>query len=177
MRTLIEQAKRGDRAARDELAIALWPRLLSMAKYYARTSGDDPDDLLGEGWCALFAALEDVDLSIGQPECFLIERARWRMLDYLKWHKRRRDTDPEAEHAQAAPTDVAATVAGATLVDELQADLTQTQRRVLAGVMQGRTCRELAAHLGCSGANVAYHVRKIREKWTALAGDDAAFVD
>lgn len=171
MRALIDRAKRGEQAARHELAIALWPRLLSMAKYYARTSGDDPDDLLGEGWCALFAALDQVDLDIGRPECFLIERARWRMLDYIKWHRRRRDTEPEQEPACPDTRDLAGTIAGETLVSELAADLTDTQRLVLAGVLRGHTCREVAARLGCSGANVAYHVRRIREKWTALSGE------
>ena len=168
MRTLIDRAKRGDQTARDELALALWPRLLSMAKYYARAWQEDPDDLVGEGWCALFAALEDVDLNIGQPECFLIERARWRMLDYLKWHRRRRDTDPPGETA-GATCDLASTVVGASMVEDLAATLSETQRRVLEGVLHGHTCREVATRLGCTGANVAYHVRRIREKWTELA--------
>jgi len=176
MRALIDRAKRGDQAARHELAIALWPRLLSMAKHYARSSGDDPDDLLGEAWCALFAALDEVDLDIGQPECFLIERARWRVLDYIKWHKRRRDTEPEQEPACPRSEDLAGNIAGATLVNELAADLTETQRLVLAGVLRGHTCREVAAHLGCSGANVAYHVRRIREKWAELTGEDVSVV-
>ena len=177
MRALIDRAKRGDQAARDELALALWPRLLSMAKYYARAWQEDPDDLVGEGWCALFAALEDVDLDIGQPECFLIERARWRMLDYLKWHRRRRDTDPEGEPVCPSNGDLAGTVAGASMVTELAETLSETQRRILEGVLIGQTCREVATRLGCTGANVAYHVRKIREKWTELAGEPIALAE
>ena len=171
MRALIQRAKAGDESARHELAIALWPRLLSMAKYYARVSGEDPDDLLGEAWCALFGALQQVDLRIGQPECFLVERARWRVLDYLKWLKRRREAEPDDEGLEAHGPDIAPGVVGTTMLADLVADLSDTQRRVLVGVLRGHTWREVASHLGCSGANVAYHVKQIRQKWETLCGD------
>ncbi len=54
---------------------------------------------------------------------------------------------------------------------ELLAALTETQRIVLVRVLRGETWREVAAALGCSGANVAYHVRRIRRAWEQVTGE------
>jgi DNA-directed RNA polymerase specialized sigma24 family protein len=136
-----------------------------MARHYARTCHEDYEDLLGEAWFAVFDALEIADLNIGDPYQFLLKRARWRMLDYIKWARRRRCEDLETA---AVPTEVTADVApgvvGNTLLEQISQGLTTTQQAVLQGLLQGETWREVAGSLGCSSANVAYHVRQIRQR-------------
>jgi DNA-directed RNA polymerase specialized sigma24 family protein len=102
--------------------------------------------------------------------CYLLQRARWRMLDYLKWARLRR-TEPADEHAPIADrADVAGAVTDTVLLAELLAALSGTQRAVLVRVLRGETWREVAAALGCSAANVAYHMRRIRRQWEAIVG-------
>lgn len=165
MRTTIERARLGDEAARRKLAVALWPRLQSMSRHYARLTHEDAEDLLGEAWCAVFDALEEIDMSVGEPVCYLVQRARWRMLDYLKWARRRQhqcidDHPPVADHA-----DVPEAVAVLAQLADLLASLTDTQRIILVRILRGETWREIAASLGCSAANVAYHMRQVRRRW------------
>lgn len=133
-----------------------------MARHYARCCHEDCDDLLGEAWFAVFDALEVVDLAIGDPEQFLLKRARWRMLDYVKWSTRRRCDGPDIEECEAQVTDVAPQVVDDDTVSKVLSALSDTQQTVLRGLLKGQTWREVAGHLGCSSANVAYHVRQIR---------------
>lgn len=173
MKRLIGQAQAGDTGARQQLATALRPRLASMARHYARCCHEDYDDLLGEAWFAVFDALEVTNLDIGDPHQFLLKRARWRMLDYIKWARRRRcdDLDPATTPVQAS-ADVAPGVMGKALLDQISQGLTDTQQAILKGLLQGETWREVASDLGCSSANVAYHVRQIRQQAERLV--DAA---
>lgn len=164
MKQLIGQAQAGDEAARKQLVAALRPRLASMARHYARCCHEDYDDLLGEAWFAVFDALQITNLHIGDPHQFLLKRARWRMLDYIKWSRRRRCEGLEPVAAPIQTTaDVAPGVMGKALLDQISAGLTRTQQAVLDGLLQGETWREVAGNLGCSSANVAYHVRQIRQ--------------
>jgi len=171
VKRLIGQAQAGDATARSQLAAALRPRLASMARHYARCCREDYDDLLGEAWFAVFDALEITNLGIGDPHQFLLKRARWRMLDYIKWARRRRcdDLDPASAPVQTA-ADVAPGVMGKTLLDQISEGLSSTQQAVLDGLLQGETWREVAGSLGCSSANVAYHVRQIRQHAERLVG-------
>jgi len=165
MRGTIDRARRGDERARNDLAVALRPKLTAMARRYARLWNDDPDDLLGEAWCGVFDAIDEIDMSVGEPVCYLVQRARWRMLDYLKWARRRQhqcidDHPPVADHA-----DVPEAVAVLAQLADLLASLTDTQRIILVRILRGETWREIAASLGCSAANVAYHMRQVRRRW------------
>ncbi len=90
MNQQIELARRGDPAARHTLVDALRPRVTSMARHYARRTGEDPDDLLQEAWIGLFEALQEVDVKIGSPEQYLVRHARWRLLDAVKRARVRR---------------------------------------------------------------------------------------
>ncbi len=164
MKTIIRRAQQGDETARGELVSRLWPRLVSMARHYARCWREDYEDLLGEGWCAVFSALGETDVEIGQPEHFLLERARWRMLDYAKWHRRRRSPSRHEDHDPPAQTDVGVVVVERVLIAQLAEMLSDTQRVVLMRLLDGETWREVAAALGSSSANVAYHVRQIRKR-------------
>jgi len=174
MRATIDRARLGDERARRELATALRPRLEAMARRYAWRSGEDPGDLVGEAWCAVFDALDEIDMSVGEPDCYLVQRARWRILDYLKWSRLRRTEAPDEHPPPADGTDVAGAVVGLALLAELLAALSDTQRIVLVRVLRGETWREVAQALGCSAANIAYHMRCIRGRWEAIAGDSPA---
>lgn len=174
MRATIDRARLGDERARSELAVALRPRLEAMARRYAWRSGEDPGDLLGEAWCAVFDALAEIDMSVGEPACYLVQRARWRMLDYLKWSRLRRTDPAEEQPPLLDATDVAGSVVGLELLSQLLAALSETQRVVLLRVLRGETWREVGEALGCSAANIAYHMRRIRGQWEAIVDETPA---
>ena len=78
------RAREGDASATRAVVAALHPRLSKMAVYYARCSGEDAEDLLQEAWVGLLEALPHVDLSIGSPDQYLVQQARWRLLDAIR---------------------------------------------------------------------------------------------
>ena len=149
-----------------------------MAAYYARRCGEDEDDLLQEAWVGLLEALPALDLDIGDPEEHLVKRARWRLLDAVKRARVRR-CDPLDEEGADCPTVRVAEAAIATaLVADFFSRLNPMQRAVVACLLAGLTWREAGRALGCTSANVAYHVRLIRrryEEWAEgpLASDPA----
>src|SRR5436309_9807678 len=99
MNSCYERARSGDPAAIDRVVESLRPRLTRMAAHYARRCGEDPDDLLQEAWVGLLEALPSLDVRIGSPEQYLLQRARWRLLDWVKRSRLRRCArlDPGAE--------------------------------------------------------------------------------
>ena len=156
-----------------------------MARFYARRSQEDADDLLQEAWIGLIEALCEVDLSIGNPEQFLILRARWKMLDAIKRaHVRQHHLLDDVRHQIGVgdePEDVTARLQDVNAwlhVDHLLASLAvadftvrlkPTQQTVLRCLMHGFTWRETGSLLGCTSANIAYHVRQIArsyEEWS-----------
>ena len=136
-----------------------------MVLHYARRTGEDADDLLQEAWLVFFEALASVDVAIGQPEHYLLQRTRWGVIDAVRRSRRRR-----AEPLDAAPEPVDGPVAEVPLSDFL-AGLSEAQRAVAAGLLAGLTFRELGDRLACSSGNVAYHVQKIREQHARWAGE------
>jgi RNA polymerase sigma-70 factor (ECF subfamily) len=170
MELCFERARRGDAAAMEVVVEALRPRLAKMAAYYARCSGEDADDLLQEAWVGLLEALPGLDLRIGSPDQYLIQRARWRLLDAIKRARVRRcaPLEESATDPDAAPA-LECAVAAAALA-EFARHLKTTQRAVLDCLLAGLTWREAGDALGCTSANIAYHVRQIRrryEEWCA----------
>lgn len=136
-----------------------------MAAYYARRCGEDADDLAQEAWLGMLEALPELDLTVGQPEQYLVARARWKMLDSVKRERLRRcvpldDTLMEAVRPPAPDAALAS-----ACVSEFAIELKPTQRKVLGCLLMGLTWREAGEHLGCASANVAYHVRKIRRRY------------
>ncbi|HEU4752080.1 MAG TPA: sigma-70 family RNA polymerase sigma factor [Armatimonadota bacterium] len=163
----IERARAGDPGAREALAEQLRPRLERMAGYYARRCGEDPDDLLQEAWLGLLEALPQVDLRIGSPEQHLVQRARWRLLDAIKRARLRRCA-PLEEETPGPGAPVPEVAAGRADVDRFLAGLKSSQRAIVECLLQGLTWREAGSVLGCTSANVAYHMRQIRrqyERW------------
>ena len=119
----------------------------------------------------LLESLPCLDLSIGSPEQYLLKRARWRLLDYIKRARIRRclslDTIPLfllESHDSALACACAA---------EFFSVLRAPQKAVLECLLAGLTWRESAAALGCTSANVAYYVRQIKERYEEWAGEEA----
>jgi len=161
MRSLIQKAQTGCSRARAQLATALRPRLCSMARYYSRRGNLEYEDLLQEAWCAVYEALPETKLHIGQPEQFLLRRARWAVLDYLKWSLRRQMERLDEGHQEAAAIGTPEVDLRLALGD-LAVGLTPVQRQVLVLVMEGDTCTSAAGKLGCTTANVSYHLGQVR---------------
>jgi RNA polymerase sigma-70 factor (ECF subfamily) len=137
-----------------------------MAAFYARRCGEDADDLLQEAWVGLLEALPELDIRIGRPEQYLIQRARWRLLDSIK-HARVRRCSPLDEIANFISSSEA--TADTACVSEFVGQLKSQHQAVLNCLLDGLTWREAGETLGCSSANIAYHVRQIRrrfQEWT-----------
>ncbi len=134
-----------------------------MAAYYARCTGEDADDLRQEAWYGLLEALGNLDITIGQPEHYLIQRARWRMLDAVKRAHIRRCAP--LDDSLPLPDRSHDNVLGRLSVSRFATGLKQNQRDVLACLLRGLTWRETGDRLGCTSADVAYHVRQIRKQY------------
>jgi RNA polymerase sigma factor (sigma-70 family) len=158
----------GDPVAREILVKRLRPQITRMALYYAAKTKLDADDLLQEAWLGLLHALPSLNMSIGDPLQHLLCQARWRIQDYVR-RCRLRQCEALEENAGlntlASGTDVQ--------LDDLNVRafidrLPEHRRYIVRNIMDGKTWREAGDALGCSGANVAYHIRQIRrefEKW------------
>jgi RNA polymerase sigma-70 factor (ECF subfamily) len=136
-----------------------------MAAYYAYRCGEDADDLLQEAWLGLLDALPALDARIGSPEQYLIKRAKWRMLDAVKRARVRRCASLSEEGGESAPEPAADDAMDHAMVVEFLSRLKSNQRAVLECLMDGLTWREAGRALGCTSANVAYHVRQIRRQY------------
>lgn len=166
----IERARSGDPSATRVVVDSLRPRIARMAAYYACHSGEDPDDLLQEAWVGLLEALPFLDMSIGSPDQYLIRHAKWHMLDAIKHARVRRCTPLDTIDVERPLHPCPENFAASAYVSEFTRCLNPTQREVVDCLLEGFTWREAGAILGCTSANVAYHVRQIRrryEEWCA----------
>jgi RNA polymerase sigma factor (sigma-70 family) len=170
MNAWMERAKGGDPAATAALVERLRPRLEKMAAYYALRCGEDPEDLLQEAWLGLLEALPSLDMRIGSPEQYLIRRAKWRLLDWIKRARLRRCAALDGEAEILSTPHPAVSAVGWASVGEFLGQLSGTQRAIVECLLAGLTWREAGSALGCTSANVAYHVRQIRrlyEVWNS----------
>jgi len=177
---LLKRAMQGEVAAQDQLRVVLRPRLESLSGYYASRTGMDSADLLQEAWVAVFEALPTLDLTIGTPAQFLLKHARWQILDHIRWNKRRThdaldelvvETPEMAENNWGTGSSRTGTgdVETKMVVEDLERRLSNRQRQILSGLMEGQTWRQIGDNLGCTSANVAYHVRGIRQAYSDMA--------
>ncbi|NUQ71293.1 MAG: sigma-70 family RNA polymerase sigma factor [Chthonomonadales bacterium] len=159
-----ESARLGDREALSAIVESLRPRVSRMARHYARRTGQDADDLLQEAWLGLLDAMPQMDIRIGSPRQYLLSRARWRLLDAVRRERLRRclplDEPSCSELPSADPCGV-----GDLAVGEFLGRLQPGQRTIARLLMEGHSWRETGARIGCTSANVAYHVRRIREAY------------
>src|SRR5581483_1736205 len=156
-----------------QLLESLRPRIEKMAAYFGRQSGVEEDDLRQEAWLAVLEMLPRLDRSIGTPEQHLLKRARWRILDTIRWQRRRRQVSlSELETHTLSYLDAR----GDLDLGLLQSRLTTAQRRILRGLLEGYTWREVGELVGCTSANVAYHVRRIREAYLQLQAEPNDFL-
>lgn len=160
------EARDGHADATRRLVAALRPQLARMAAYYARQTGEDADDLIQEAWCGLLEALPHMDLSIGSPKQYLLSRARWRLLDMVRRERVRRCLPLECASRTADPGDALAEASAS----QFMARLRHTHQTLLTHLMGGLTWREAGERMGCTSANVAYHVRRIREEYERWQG-------
>ncbi len=171
MQQLMARAMSGDPAAQARVVNDLEARIEKMAVYFGRRCGADADDLRQEAWVAVLEMLPRLDLNVGAPEQHLLKRAKWRILDSIRWQKRRQHLALcDALPAGAAHFDPQA---GAD-IGQILAELTPAQRRILRALLEGHTWREVGVIVGCTSANVAYHVRRIREVYVKLEGGQAS---
>ena len=168
MNRCIRRARDGDPRATAALVEALRPRISKMAHYYGRRCGEDPDDLLQEAWVGMLEALPEIDFAIGSPEQRLITCAKWRVLDTINRARVRRCAPREnADELFSRSREDALSNA---CVSEFARRLKKPQREALSLLLSGLTWREAGAALGCSSANIAYHVRQIRRKYEEWSG-------
>lgn len=153
--------------AAEALMTSVRPRLLRMAAYYAYTCQEDPDDLLQEGWAGVLAALPNLDIRIGDPQQYLLRYARWRMLDAVRRAFAQRHVLLEHDDLERLlTTDETDEVLEQVTVAAFLQQLTPVQQGVVRCLLRGFTWREAGDVLGCSSANIAYHVRQIKDKYT-----------
>jgi RNA polymerase sigma factor (sigma-70 family) len=158
------RARDGDPRAIRAVVDILRPRVTRMSAHYARRCGEEPEDLLQEAWLGVLEALPRLDTAVGQPDQYLLVHARWRVLDAIKRAFARRCLPLEDAVADALPARDAAPVA-TPWPKEFARSLKDTQRAILGCLLEGMTWREAGEALGCTSANVAYHVRQIRRRY------------
>jgi RNA polymerase sigma factor (sigma-70 family) len=172
----MRRAVRGEQDAVRQLIDDLQPRVGKLATHYAARTGENRDDLLQEAWIGLLEALSNLDQGIGQSDCYLLRHARWRLLDAVKrWRRRRLMVVEDALlHAQPSSEPYNAMESSAFL-DEFVRELTPTQQAVVDRLLRGLTWRETGDEMGCTSANVAYHVRQIQrsyDRWNETPADE-----
>jgi RNA polymerase sigma-70 factor (ECF subfamily) len=145
-----------------------------MAAYYARCSGEDAEDLLQEAWVGLLESLPLLDVRIGSPEQYLIQRARWRLLDAIKRARVRRCAPLDEELVDPLATSPIDRAVDDASLGEFARQLKPLQRAVLECLLAGYTWREAGRALGCTSANIAYHVRQIRKAYERWLGGPLA---
>jgi RNA polymerase sigma factor (sigma-70 family) len=157
---LWSKAQAGDAGAILEM---LGPRVQRIGAHYARRTGLDRDELVQEGILAILEGLPDLAPGLRDPGDYLVRLARWRMLDWVRWTRRR--TGLPLEH-EGPVIDQALDEAGERMdVAAFVARLKPRQAQVACSLMDGQNWREVAAQMGCSSANLAYHVRQIRGQY------------
>ena len=146
------------------------PQVMRTAGFYSRSTGLDRDDLCQEMRLGILLGLQQVDLEIGDPLYYLCLRGRWRVLEFIRRSRDQRKTQPLAVDP-ACGTRTDAFAYAHWIVDRLGGSLPPRQQFILDGLLAGARQDEMANVLGCTPANVAYHVRRIREQYQQIAAD------
>jgi RNA polymerase sigma factor (sigma-70 family) len=169
---VIEQARQGDTRARQQISDLLRERVLRTAGHYASLTGMDHEDLQQEMWVGMLLGLQQVDVTIGDPLYYLFLRGKWRLLEAIRRSERERADSLECGASVPDRVKFEDEICSRLLTGRLEGRLRGPQRQILDGLLQGYLQEELAQSLGCTAANVSYHVRKIREGYRALAAEN-----
>lgn len=169
---VIEQARTGNARARQQIHDLLRDRVVRTAGHYASLTGMDREDLQQEMWLGMLIGLQQVDVNIGDPLYYLFLRGKWRLLEAIRRSERERADSLDAEVSVPDRAIFEDEVCNRWMTVQLAARLRGPQRQILQGLLQGHLQEELAQRLGCTAANVSYHVRKIREGYRALAAEN-----
>ena len=167
MNDLYRRARAGESRAVAHVVETLRPRLTRLAAYYGRRTGENPDDLLQEAWIGLLEAIPRLDLDIGSPDQYLIRQARWRLLDAVRRARLRRCAALDEALADCPEPSYCDKGLAAAWIAEFSDDLKVTQRAILECLLHGLTWREAGDVLGCTSANIAYHVRQLQRRYDA----------
>jgi RNA polymerase sigma factor (sigma-70 family) len=149
----------------DALIAAVHPRISSMAAFYARVAHVDADDLCQDALLAILIAARDYQPQAGSLRAWLVRRARWRMLDFIKHQRFRQCQSYNEAHDENAAGELFDD--GGVEQEEFIQTLSDIQQRIVRCLMFGWTWRDTGAELGFSSANVAYHMREIRRRYDA----------
>jgi len=168
MRDLIELSRTGHRDARNVLMTQLHPRVRRLARYYAFRSAHEADDLEQEIWLGVLSALQEVDVTIGDPVAYLMKHGRWRALEAVKRLHRHREEPLEPVDMWDKCAGPESAAVSSALLDHLKTRLSPAQKEVLDGRLAGLSGEEMAQQIGCTPANVSYHLRRIREELQTL---------
>lgn len=170
--SVIERARQGDHHAREHISDLLRDRVKRTAGHYANLTGMDREDLQQEMWLGMLIGLQQVDINIGDPLYYLFLRGKWRLLEAVRRSERERADSLDANSPMAERTTFEEEVWSRWTTVQLSQRLRGPQRAILEGLLKGQLQEELAQTLGCTAANVSYHVRKIREGYRALAAEN-----
>lgn len=159
------------KASVEQYITQLSSRLGRLAGHYARRTRLDRDDLLQEAWRGVLDGWNRLDITIGSPPQFLIRCAKWRMLSYCRKAYRTVNPTLVCEPCQLDPALELVDVRLDTAT--LRGRLSQQQQELIDHLLEGMTFREIGLAMGCTSANVAYHMRQIRSAFSEspAAGD------
>jgi RNA polymerase sigma factor (sigma-70 family) len=157
------RARAGDLQAVTRILEMLEPKVERIGAHYARRTGLEREELVQEGLIAVLEGLAAMELPTDDPVAYLARLARWRMLDWVRWSRRRAGEPLAQEPAVLDP--ILAHADERIDVAEFVTRLTPRQGQITCGLMDGWNWREVARQMGCSSANLGYHVRQIRVRY------------
>lgn len=167
---LLRRVQNGETAALAEVVDGLRSRIASLARYYASRTSEVAGDLEQEAWVAILEALPHVRPDVGDPRQYLIKVGRWRLLNFLDEQAARRHEEIPDGYEEEVPAEAPARAATRCLLDRIFERVSDRQAVILRALMAGHTSAEIARLLGCTTANVAWHVRRIRDVYRELQG-------
>lgn len=169
----VARAREGEHPAIAAVVDGLSPRITRLASYYASRCPEEAGDLEQEAWVAILEAIPQVRLEISEPRQYLVRAGKWAMLNFINRQAARRHGELPEEYDEPVPPTALVRAAASDLLDRIFERLSDRQAVILRALLAGHTCAETARLLECSTANIAWHMRKIREVYQGLT-DPAA---
>lgn len=168
LKRLILRCQCGDPKATTEFIRRLRPLVRKIAYHYSNRCAEPLEDMEQEIWLGIFTALPEVDVRIGDPVQFLLKKGKWSALDRIKRRLRHLE-EPVAEIYQP---DIRSRVEEAVLAhclrEEIKGHLSPIQSTILDLLIAGYSATEVAQQLGCTPANVSYHLARIRRVYQRI---------